>query len=68
MTRSVSGENSQIMRGTWFVDGTWQPLEEPYATRVETDQMTFFQGHKLPSEKPDSKASVPGRNGSPDVS
>ena len=48
------------MRGTWFVDGTWQPLEETYSRQIENDQLTFFLGHKLPSEKPDPKASVPG--------
>ena len=48
------------MRGTWFVDGTWEPLEETYSTQIENDHLTFFRGHKLPSDKPDPKASVPG--------
>ena len=49
------------MRGTWFVDGTWQPLENNYAERVEKEHMIFFKGHKLPSDKPDPKAPTPGK-------
>ena len=47
------------MRGTWFIDGTWQPLEENYSVQIEKEHLTFFRGHKLPSEKLDPKASVP---------
>lgn len=49
-----------IMRGTWFIDGTWQPLEESHSGPIEKDHLVFFRGHRLPSEKPDPKASIPG--------
>ena len=54
------GEDSQIMRGAWFIDGTWQPLEANYCEQIEKEHLTFFRGHKLPSEKPDPKATIPG--------
>ena len=35
------------MRGTWFHDGTWQPLEEAYANQLETEHLAHFIGQRL---------------------
>ena len=35
------------MRGTWFYDGTWQPLEIGYASQIEAEHLGTFLGHRL---------------------
>ncbi|XP_071441965.1 phospholipase DDHD1-like isoform X2 [Hetaerina americana] len=41
------GEECVIMRGTWFYDGTWQPLESPYCNTLESEHLNLFYGDKL---------------------
>ncbi|XP_046382398.1 phospholipase DDHD1-like [Ischnura elegans] len=41
------GEECPIMRGTWFYDGTWQPLETPYCNTLEAEHLNLFYGDKL---------------------
>lgn len=38
-----TGERSVILRGTWFYDGTWQPLEDQFAEVVEDEHMKTFR-------------------------
>ncbi|XP_041353562.1 phospholipase DDHD1-like [Gigantopelta aegis] len=44
---TVSGDVSMIMRGVWFYDGSWQPVEDGYASQIETEHMATFFGQKL---------------------
>lgn len=46
----VSGHSAAVMRGTWFVDGTWQPLDEGYANQIETEHLAKFESHKIPED------------------
>ncbi|KAK6183516.1 hypothetical protein SNE40_010986 [Patella caerulea] len=57
-----SGDISNIMRGTWFYDGTWQPLQEGYATQLETEHLAKFMGQKIVDVP-----SVPGGKGTKPV-
>ncbi|XP_052768948.1 phospholipase DDHD1-like isoform X2 [Mya arenaria] len=52
-----SGDQYKIMRGTWFYDQTWQPVEEGFATQIETEYLSTFLGHRLDEM---SKAPVKG--------
>ncbi|XP_025104108.1 phospholipase DDHD1-like isoform X1 [Pomacea canaliculata] len=45
-----SGDVSDIIRGAWFYDCTWQPLEDRYAILIEEDHITHFLGQRLESE------------------
>lgn len=35
------------MRGTWFYDGTWNPLETEYSEVIETAHLKMFQKQTL---------------------
>lgn len=49
------------MRGTWFYDGSWQPVEDGYATQIETEYLGKFLGHKLKEDaEPSQKGPKPG--------
>ena len=48
------------MRGTWFLDGSWQPLEDDYSTQIETEHMATFENQKIPEENLDGKKDLPG--------
>lgn len=59
------GDRSKIMRGTWFVDGTWQPIEEGYSTQIETEYLANFLGHRIDKEyATDKKGLKPGKENS----
>ncbi|KAH3854843.1 phospholipase DDHD1-like [Dreissena polymorpha] len=45
-----SGDKSRIIRGTWFYDHTWQPMDEGYSSQVETQYLSSFLGHRLYEE------------------
>lgn len=49
------------MRGTWFYDGTWQPVEDGFASQIETEYLGTFLCHRL-DEVPssDKKGQKPG--------
>uniref|UniRef100_A0A2C9K0T3 DDHD domain-containing protein n=1 Tax=Biomphalaria glabrata TaxID=6526 RepID=A0A2C9K0T3_BIOGL len=49
-----SEESSIILRGIWFEDGSWQPLEETFTTQIEAEHMTRFKGQRL-EEAPESQ-------------
>uniref|UniRef100_A0A8C7IUL0 DDHD domain containing 1b n=1 Tax=Oncorhynchus kisutch TaxID=8019 RepID=A0A8C7IUL0_ONCKI len=35
-----------VMRGQWFVDGTWLPLEEDESDLIELEHLARFRGHQ----------------------
>ncbi|XP_006920238.1 phospholipase DDHD1 isoform X2 [Pteropus alecto] len=36
-----------VMRGQWFIDGTWQPLEEEESNLIEQEHLKCFRGHQM---------------------
>ncbi|XP_069064649.1 phospholipase DDHD1 isoform X2 [Pleurodeles waltl] len=36
-----------VMRGQWFVDGTWQPLEEEESNLIEQEHLSAFRGQQV---------------------
>ncbi|XP_003339546.1 phospholipase DDHD1 isoform X2 [Monodelphis domestica] len=36
-----------VMRGQWFIDGTWQPLEEEESNLIEQEHLKRFKGHQM---------------------
>ncbi|XP_032883156.1 phospholipase DDHD1 isoform X2 [Amblyraja radiata] len=36
-----------VMRGQWFIDGTWQPLEEEYSDLIEAEHLKRFRGQQI---------------------
>uniref|UniRef100_A0A286XHQ7 DDHD domain containing 1 n=1 Tax=Cavia porcellus TaxID=10141 RepID=A0A286XHQ7_CAVPO len=37
-----------VMRGQWFIDGTWQPLEEEESNLIEQEHLSRFKGRQMP--------------------
>lgn len=35
------------MRGQWFIDGTWQPLEEDEGNLIEQEHLNCFRGQQM---------------------
>lgn len=35
------------MRGQWFIDGTWQPLDEDESNLIELEHLKCFRGHQM---------------------
>lgn len=59
----VAGDVSDIIRGAWFYDCTWQPLEDRYAILIEEDHITHFLGQRLESEcTQTTKGHKPGKD------
>ncbi|XP_065541322.1 phospholipase DDHD1 isoform X3 [Lathamus discolor] len=40
-------EKIPVMRGQWFIDGTWQPLEEEEGNLIEQEHLNCFKGQQL---------------------
>ncbi|NWV03101.1 DDHD1 Phospholipase, partial [Ptilonorhynchus violaceus] len=40
-------EKIPVMRGQWFIDGTWQPLEEEESNLIEQEHLKRFKGQQL---------------------
>ncbi|XP_008060424.1 phospholipase DDHD1 isoform X2 [Carlito syrichta] len=36
-----------VMRGQWFIDGTWQPLEEEESNLIEQEHLSRFKGQQM---------------------
>ncbi|XP_078263311.1 phospholipase DDHD1b [Rhinoraja longicauda] len=36
-----------VMRGQWFIDGTWQPLEEEDSDLIEAEHLKRFRGQQI---------------------
>nr|XP_006811963.1 PREDICTED: phospholipase DDHD1-like [Saccoglossus kowalevskii] len=54
-------EAVDVMRGTWFVDGTWQPIDESMAEELEESHLEKFRGQNKnePPETLNIKGKVP---------
>lgn len=35
------------MRGQWFIDGSWLPLEEEESDLIEQEHLNHFRGHQM---------------------
>ncbi|XP_014673973.1 PREDICTED: phospholipase DDHD1-like isoform X2 [Priapulus caudatus] len=46
-----AAEAVDIMRGTWFLDGTWQPLDATYADLVEAEHMRRFYQQTVQADR-----------------
>lgn len=42
-----AGEEWEIIRGSWFYDGSWIPLELEYTEVLEEAHLRMFQKHGL---------------------
>ncbi|KFW01336.1 Phospholipase DDHD1, partial [Fulmarus glacialis] len=51
-------EKIPVMRGQWFIDGTWQPLEEEESNLIEEEHLNRFKGQQL-QESFDMEVSKP---------
>uniref|UniRef100_A0A674C2D6 DDHD domain containing 1 n=1 Tax=Salmo trutta TaxID=8032 RepID=A0A674C2D6_SALTR len=40
-------ESIPVMRGQWFIDGTWLPLEEDESDLIEVEHLTRFLGQQM---------------------
>ncbi|XP_009321218.1 PREDICTED: phospholipase DDHD1 [Pygoscelis adeliae] len=60
-------EKIPVMRGQWFIDGTWQPLEEEESNLIEQEHLNRFKGQQL-QESFDMEVSKPvdGKEGDGD--
>lgn len=36
-----------VMRGQWFIDGSWQPLDEDESNLIEQDHLACFRGYQM---------------------
>lgn len=36
-----------VMRGQWFIDGTWLPLEEEESDLIELEHLNHFRGQQM---------------------
>ncbi|XP_069805469.1 phospholipase DDHD1 isoform X2 [Dendropsophus ebraccatus] len=36
-----------VMRGQWFIDGTWQPLDEDESNLIEQEHLSCFRGYQI---------------------
>jgi len=36
------GDTFEIMRGYWFIEPGWQPLDDEYASVIEKEHVTLF--------------------------
>lgn len=36
-----------VMRGQWFIDGTWLPLEEEESDLIEREHLSHFRGQQM---------------------
>uniref|UniRef100_A0A8D2QBI6 DDHD domain containing 1 n=1 Tax=Zonotrichia albicollis TaxID=44394 RepID=A0A8D2QBI6_ZONAL len=43
----LESEKIPVMRGQWFIDGTWQPLEEEESNLIEQEHLNRFKGQQL---------------------
>jgi len=48
-----------VMRGYWFVDPGWQPLDDAYADVIEKEHIALFEDEILGHNKDDSPKCQP---------
>lgn len=52
------------MRGQWFIDGTWQPLEEEESNLIEQEHLSRFKGRQMPENfDTEISKSIDGKDG-----
>ncbi|XP_009892252.1 PREDICTED: phospholipase DDHD1 [Charadrius vociferus] len=56
--QATETEKIPVMRGQWFIDGTWQPLEEEESNLIEQEHLNRFKGQQL-QESFDMEVSKP---------
>ncbi|XP_046478246.1 phospholipase DDHD1 isoform X3 [Neodiprion pinetum] len=56
------GEEWEIMRGTWFYDGSWIPLEPDPSRAIEETHLTLFQKSSPTQSSSTSAASTPSHS------
>lgn len=40
-------DHISVMRGQWFIDGTWLPLEEEESDLIEQEHLNHFRGQQM---------------------
>lgn len=58
------GDTADVIRGVWFYEDTWQPLDEETAVHIESEHLVKFLGHMVQVDLTDSgnnKLSKPGQ-------
>ncbi|XP_032773092.1 phospholipase DDHD1 isoform X6 [Rattus rattus] len=54
-----------VMRGQWFIDGTWQPLEEEESNLIEQEHLSCFRGQQMQENFDiEMSKSIDGKDGS----
>ncbi|KAM6180544.1 phospholipase DDHD1 isoform 5-T5 [Erethizon dorsatum] len=54
-----------VMRGQWFIDGTWQPLEEEESNLIEQEHLSRFKGRQMQENFDiEMSKSIDGKDGS----
>lgn len=43
----VEQDGIPVMRGQWFTDGTWTPVEEDESDLIEKEHLTCFRGQQI---------------------
>lgn len=44
---STEQDHIPVMRGQWFIDGTWLPLEEEESDLIEEEHLNHFRGQQM---------------------
>lgn len=45
--RLTEQDHIPVMRGQWFIDGSWLPLEEEESDLIEQEHLNHFRGHQM---------------------
>ena len=59
----LSGDMYDVMRGYWFVDPGWQPLDDVYAGVIEKEHITLFEDEILGKSNDDLTKHQPKSTG-----
>lgn len=43
----VEQDRIPVMRGQWFIDGTWMPVEEDESDLIEKEHLVCFRGQQI---------------------
>ena len=60
----LKDQTCAVMRGSWFIDESWDPIDEAYANEIESAHLTKFEHQKCEEEESTevTKGPVPGRS------
>ncbi|KAG7204893.1 hypothetical protein KM043_005291 [Ampulex compressa] len=56
------GEKLEIMRGTWYYDGSWIPLELEHSKVIEKVHLSLFQKQSVPQSSSTCESSIPSHS------